>query len=356
MKQSETLWVRAKKFGLVCLFLFSISTGCKDFLPEPENRVETNPEYLFDLFWRDVNLTYPFFPLDGVDWQQTYATYRPRVTATTPPDSLFLIFTQMMAPLLDGHASLQNSQGRVWTNPEKSAFPNDFSLSVVISRYLKPTDTTGLRRRNVFVSSLNTPQPVLYAWIPTFTREGIGRSLDSAIRAQGGLQGLQAVVIDVRNNGGGLLKESEEVAGLFTQSRTLYGTTLYRNGPLPDNYADPEENFFEPFRGLGFVGKPVFVLTNRYSASASERLRLMLGTRPNTTVIGDTTYGALSPIIPRTLPNGWQYVLTGSVFRDRDGTLWERRGIPPDIRVTSSRFEMNRGTDRVLDAVIARLP
>jgi carboxyl-terminal processing protease len=69
----------------------------------------------FEVFWANFDEHYAFFDLYGVDWQQVYNKYRPRVTASTSPDALYAIFTEMLAPLKDDHIVLVNNKKRVFS-------------------------------------------------------------------------------------------------------------------------------------------------------------------------------------------------------------------------------------------------
>jgi len=312
-------------------------------------------ERIFETFYNDVRLTYPFFPFDGVDWDASYKQYRPQVVAATADSTLFRIMSEMMTPLMDGHASLQSPSGQSWSNPKKSIYYPGFNLPLVLTgnRYLNRRDTSGIRRNNVFGGQLAAAPGVLYFYIKSFLTRGSALYIDSSIRAFG-IANCKGVVIDVRNNGGGLVQECEQVAGLFAAQRTLFGYQKLKNGPSIGSYSANEPQYFDPYLSLGFT-KPVVLLSNRYSASASERLRFCLQALPNTFAIGDTSYGATSPVIDRVLAGKWKYVLVGSVNTNKDGVLYERIGVPPDMRNISNAAQIRRGVDAALDAAIERL-
>ena len=70
-----------------------------------------DPETNFEELWKTFHHRYPFFALRNVDWAMQYATYRPKVTKKTSDDELFDIFSQMLAPLNDGHVELTAKVG-----------------------------------------------------------------------------------------------------------------------------------------------------------------------------------------------------------------------------------------------------
>ena len=334
------------------LTAFLASTACKSLFPdaEPTEAAIKN----FELFYEDLRHCYPFFPYDKVDWEALGREYKPQVTASTTDDELFTIMTQMLAPLMDGHASLTSPSGRDWANP-KNAEPfekRSFSLGNILLKYRQ--DTTNYLDKTFFAFR---PRPgILYIYIPSFLEEGVSGLADDAIRAAERTgSGLKGLILDVRDNGGGYLLEGEQLAGLFTDKPFEYVREKYKNGPDTADYTGVESVYIQPYRSLNFT-KPAVLLTNRYTASTSERLRFAVEQLPNFTVIGDTTYGATSPIIERGLPNGFTYVIVGSVTYGLDNKLYERVGIPPQIRVVNVRRDLLAGRDNVLDRALSVLP
>ncbi len=344
---------------LTLLLLVALLPACKDFAPEPVPEGATNPERNFEVFWHDVNLNYPFFELDGVDWQAQYNRYRPLINSGTSDDSLFAYMSRMMTPLMDGHASLVRrdpvlNRDIVWANPRRREDLASFAPYITLNTYLGVRNPQGYENRRIFIGEPRNYPGVVYVYLPSFEYTGLGASIDSAIRAKG-IANVKGVILDIRYNGGGLVAESERVAGLFVRQTTPYLLERYKNGPRPQDLTPAETRSFDAYRSLGFTEKPVVVLVNWASASSSERLRLALRGLPNTYCIGDTTYGATSPIVNRTLPNGWKYVLVGSVTSDLNGVVYERRGVPPDTLVRNTNQTLRAGQDLVMEAALARM-
>ena len=120
----------------LCSALLFILPGCSTFFEaEPSN----NPEALFDDLWTTYNQDYAVFEERGVNWQQQYTTYRSLVNANTTDDELFDIFSQMLAPLDDGHVTLIAPGKEIWiSNTIRREKIDDalFSPAVIISGYL----------------------------------------------------------------------------------------------------------------------------------------------------------------------------------------------------------------------------
>ncbi|MAX06945.1 MAG: tail-specific protease [Gammaproteobacteria bacterium] len=134
---------------------------------------------------------------------------------------------------------------------------------------------------------------------------------------------VDAVVVDLRNNGGGSLSEANQLVGLFIET----GATVQirysgiRNGftrPFGDN--DPE---------VAYDG-PLAVLVNRTSASASEIFAGAIQDYQRGVVLGGQTFGkgTVQEIIPM---DYGQVKLTRSKFYRISGASTQHRGVIPDI-------------------------
>ena len=82
-------------------------------------------------------------------------------------------------------------------------------------------------------------------------------------------------------------------------------------------------------------------------------LTLALRGLPAVTVIGERSAGSLSPLLVRTLPNGWTIGLPHQRVRDADGAQWQGIGIPPDELVVATIADYSAGRDPVLDRATA---
>ena len=136
-------------------------------------------------------------------------------------------------------------------------------------------------------------------------------------------EGVDAVVVDLRNNGGGSLSEANQLVGLFIET----GATVQirysglRNGftrSFGDN--DPE---------VAYTG-PLAVLVNRTSASASEIFAGAIQDYQRGIVLGGQTFGkgTVQEIIPM---DYGQVKLTRSKFYRISGESTQHRGVIPDI-------------------------
>ena len=137
--------------------------------------------------------------------------------------------------------------------------------------------------------------------------------------------GSEGIVLDVRDNPGGLLSSVVDVTSLFLDE----GLILYEvdgDGNRRDWVDRRNDDVLESV--------PMVILANQYSASASEILVGALQDHERATVIGKKTFGKGSVNILRQLDNGGGLFLTFARWFTPDGRVIDRNGLEPDVEVT----------------------
>lgn len=147
-------------------------------------------------------------------------------------------------------------------------------------------------------------------------------------------KGVTKVIVDVRNNGGGLLDSSIKVAGLWLDNKVVVEE---KQGGKTRSSLRTGNN---PILG----GIPTVVLTNGGSASASEILAGALHDHGVATLIGEKTFGKGSVQELIDLPDGAQLKVTVAHWFTPNGVNVDKEGIKPDIEVklTEEDFKNNR--------------
>ncbi|MEX3555418.1 MAG: S41 family peptidase [Burkholderia gladioli] len=170
------------------------------------------------------------------------------------------------------------------------------------------------------------------------TTPDLAARLQDITRQQPNLKGL---VVDLRNNGGGLLQSAVGVAGAFLPPNSVVVST---NGQIPDSkqvYRDDYDNYrlptfdSDPLKGLPGIFKtvPMTVLTNAYSASASEIVAGALQDSHRAQIMGKTTFGKGSVQTVRPLTADTALRLTTAYYYTPSGRSIQNKGIVPDIPV-----------------------
>ena len=142
-------------------------------------------------------------------------------------------------------------------------------------------------------------------------------------------QGITSLIIDIRNNGGGIVDESLDIAEMMTDK----GQTL-----LIESDKNGEEEVIKAEKDKT-ITMPIVLLINEYSASASEILAGILKENvENATLIGNTTYGkgVIQTLYPLTDGSGIK-VTTNEYFTPNHNTI-NKIGVEPDIKVDDYLF------------------
>jgi tetratricopeptide (TPR) repeat protein len=128
-------------------------------------------------------------------------------------------------------------------------------------------------------------------------------------------------------------------------------TTYTRNGPNHNDFSGPKYWYVEPNGPRQFT-KTVILLTHRFSVSAAENFALAMRVIPHVTVVGDATSGVFADVYRDTLPNGWQFSVSYKLFVDHSGFCWEGIGVPADLRITSTKGDIEQKKDKVLELAV----
>jgi carboxyl-terminal processing protease len=132
----------------------------------------------------------------------------------------------------------------------------------------------------------------------------------------------KGLIIDLRDNPGGLFDQAIKVADLFLDSEVIIS--------VRGNYKKLNKDFTAT-RNREFPIIPIVVLINKGSASAAEILAGALQTRPNVLVVGERSFGKASVQGVFPLCDGMALRLTTAHYFTPDGRNIDGKGIRPDI-------------------------
>ena len=90
----------------------------------------------FEHLWKEAKHKYSYFEYKGVDWDQVYDMYRPRVREDMTEQELFEVLADMLYELKDGHVNLSSSFDRSRNWSWYLDFDPDFDESIVYREYL----------------------------------------------------------------------------------------------------------------------------------------------------------------------------------------------------------------------------
>ena len=172
------------------------------------------------------------------------------------------------------------------------------------------------------------------AWVP--------EARDTVARIMSSLADADALIIDLRENGGGSPEAVAFVSSyLFGEEPVHLNSLYFRPADRTDDFhTDPRV----PGRKFGAT-KPVYVLTSSYTFSAAEEFTYNLQARKRATIVGEKTGGGAHPggVVPigRYLT---AFIPSGRAINPITKTNWEGTGITPEIAVPR---------DRALEAALA---
>jgi|TARA_R100000149_G_scaffold65583_2_gene40579 carboxyl-terminal processing protease len=171
-----------------------------------------------------------------------------------------------------------------------------------------------------------------YVRISTFN-ENTGRELNEVMaRLQSENPGIKGYVVDLRNNGGGLLSAAIAVSDAFLER----GEIVSQRGRKPDQIERYSARPGDLANGL-----PIVVLVNYGSASASEIVAGALQDHERATVVGLTSFGkgSVQTVIPLRGGEDGALSITTARYYTPSGASIQKIGIEPDLEVSRSFAE-----------------
>ena len=214
------------------------------------------------------------------------------------------------------------------------------TISVVREGWTEPKDYD-ITREQIRVQSVRTHDlggGVAYIRLRQF-QEQTPSDLDSALD-KFSKNGMKSLILDLRNNPGGLLTAAVEVSEKFVEDGKL---VVYTEGRVRN-----QNMRFSAHAKKAFNGIPMVILVNQGSASASEIVAGALQDWGRAMVVGTQTFGkgSVQTIIP--LSDGSGLRLTTAKYFTPKGRSIHGKGITPDIVVELPKDEAKR--DRVPSA------
>lgn len=315
-------------FTVLCIF------GCmkEDF--------DNDPRGNFEALWRIMDEHYCFFESKDVHWDQVYQQYAPRVETSMSNEALFYLLGEMLEEVRDGHVNLSSPFDVMRYDKWYQDSLHNFNRDLLDQPQYLGRDyaiASGLKYKIL-------DDNIAYIFYESFQNPIGEGNLDYVIKK---LEGCHGMIIDIRDNGGGSLKNVDVLSARFVNEKTLIGYIRHKTGKGHNDFSEPYPRYLEPSRQLRFQ-KPVVVLTNRRCYSATNDFVNAMKALPNVYILGTATGGGGGLPFSAELPNGWLVRFSASPLLDANQQNIEE-GIAPD---EYAGFEMQDFKD--LDPVIER--
>ena len=310
-------------------------TACHHDVEWPDD-----PEGNFEALWQVLDEHYSFFAYKNVDWDEVHTRYRARVGNGMTQTELFDLCGNMLKELRDGHTNLIASHdvSRYWIWEQ---WPVNYDERIIDQHYLNFD-----YKRASGIKYQILPDNYGYMYYGSFSSDIGEGNLDLILSYLSTADGL---IIDVRSNGGGYLTNVEKLVSRFIGERTLAGYICHKTGTGHNDLSEPYPYYFEPTKNHIHYLKPVIVLANRGSFSATNNFVSIMKSLDNVIIVGDTTGGGSGLPFTSELPNGWRVRFSSCPILDPQGQLTEF-GVAPDVRVDMD--EQDRSHDAILDTAI----
>jgi len=180
---------------------------------------------------------------------------------------------------------------------------------------------------------------------------GSREAAETGIAAMNFLANADAVIIDLRRNGGGSPEMIQLMSSYFLKGRTHL-----------NSFENRGEDTLEQYWSFPFVpGKPMFdtdlyILTNRTTFSAAEEFTYNMKNLKRATIVGETTGGGAHPGGTKIVNDSFLvWVPTGRAVNPITKTNWEGTGIAPDIAVESDKA-LDKARTVALEKMIKSAP
>ncbi len=310
-----------------------------------------NPVGNFEALWSIIDRQYCYFDEKELDWQAIHDKYRPMIDAETNSVELFDICTKMLDELKDGHVNLSSQFSTSYYRAWWSDYPADFRWRTIQQDYLNFNyyQISGISY-SIFAGDT---AKIGYMYYPSFSTTIGEGSLDYIMSAFTDCNGL---IIDIRDNGGGLLTNIDVLVGRLIDHEVSGGSIRHKTGPGHDDFSDPYPITYKPAEKgrVMWNGNRVVLLTNRGCYSAANDFAAVMKSLPNVTLIGATTGGGGGLPFTSEMPNGWGIRFSASPITDTEGNATEF-GIEPDIEVHAPDSELIEGHDAILNTALRYL-
>jgi hypothetical protein len=338
-----------------------------------------------------MNTNYVYWDIDTTNWNAMYNTYKPIFAQLNLNNNADLTksvqyFQAMTDGLIDGHYNISFLNPAIKSysinpsfNRKKSlpGFHYPYSYINLDTKYLDAgyhlgqdnsivsngqplTALCGTISNKILYFSCN--QFSLFNAYNATTANGVQPVLQNLFTTLSALPAnIKGIVIDVRGNLGGDVDDLNFIIGRLISSPLLFGYTQSKSGNGRLDYTPWVEAYVNPEPNAQAINVPIIVLADMMSASLSEAYVATIKALPNSTFIGEQTWGATGPIADEAVYNDGQFIVNGFMsvytssckFKYLDGKIHEGIGYTPDISIPYNQAAINAGNDTQLEKAIS---
>jgi C-terminal processing protease CtpA/Prc len=281
----------------------------------------------FDRVDRLIRTRYYARDLHGVAWAELSARYRPLAASAENNAAWYDTVNEMLSELRDAHTRARR--------------PEPHQHKTVREDGADPAENSGR-------AACVRPDGIVYLRFGRFD----AANLHWLIRQIETHQDAPGMIIDLRNNPGGLVTSAQRAVGLFFRQGVPMGRVIARDGRRTIERSRPTPHRLYP--------GPLAVLIGPGSRSSAEVFAYVMQYHARAVLIGQPTAGQVLGARPYRLPDGGQLYVSISDFQCFDSGRLEGAGVRPDIAVQDAgviagEFSERPEDDPALTAALAAL-
>jgi hypothetical protein len=330
-----------RKHLYILILSIAFLTSC---IEEPEMQPNT---YIgnFEALWQIIDTKYCYLDYKNINWDSIHTVYKARVDTVSSNILFFDLMGAMLDELKDGHVNLYSDfdKSRYWK--WFTDYPANFNSSLISSdRYLGDDYRMagGFKYKKIHDGTIG------YMYYADFSDEFSDTNIAYILTSFSDCKGL---IIDVRNNGGGYLDLSEKLASYFFTEEKVTGYICYKTGTGHSDFSKLMA-ITTPAHKTIHWGRPVIILTNRMSFSATNSFVSRMELAPKAKIVGDKTGGGGGLPLSSELPNGWLVRFSAEPMYDFNMQHIEW-GISPDVKVEMDSTDEANGYDTIIETAIS---
>jgi carboxyl-terminal processing protease len=370
------------KILFTCCLLSVLLTNCKkDDSLKHEDLSAANFSQIFENFWNGINTDYVYWDIDTTNWDNKYRQFKPLfekldINNTADIDKSVSYFKQMTSSLIDSHFQILGQGGsfqglNIFPAADRKkaslSYHDPYDYSKLDNKYFdsNTTDTSGTL--NIKIATIQ--KKLLYFSCNEFSLakayssdQNIHSLLDLFFqKATDNITNTAGIIMDVRNNFGGDLVDLNFLISHFLNKPLDFGFSRYKSNLGRLDYTPWIKASINPAQNSKKISCPIIVLVDNYTVSVAEAVAMCIHLLPNSTIIGEQTWGATGPLAPNEIFNDGQFqignlfsIYTSSAeFKYIDGKMYEGIGFSPDIPITFNELLLNNGVDSQLEKAIS---
>ena len=351
----------------------------------------SNFSEVFDAFWYKMNTNYVYWDIDSTNWDDMYRKYKPVFAKLNLQDNNDVIksvqyFDEMTKGLIDSHYHIGFTNTAISyysVNPSlerKQKLPNfhypyayysidtsyldiNYKLGIDFSIAYNGTPLVTLcgiiDNRILFFSCTNFSLLKSYY---SNTENDVKTTLQYFFDQLSNMpENIKGIIIDVRGNQGGDLRDLNFLIGHFIDQPLHFGFTRTKSGNGRLDYTPWIKAFVNPEHNATAIKIPIIVLADMSSASLSEAVVMAIKSIPNGIFVGETTWGATGPITEEEAFNDGQFQISNFLsvqasscnFKYLDGKIYEGIGFMPDVFIPYNLDSLLNKVDNQLEKAIS---